>query len=257
MAYKEDYSKMDGVWRTVGGRRIFIKTGQTLTEAMRESGKFQKNKNQSKKTKIDDLKQEKERIENEYNEMRKRLSEKLQELAKERKFSDEETDKLREKINSLEEELEKINKKLKKEEFKIEKEKIGKLISDLENKYTPENIKHEFYSENLKFNFEYYLDEDDSYYNKAIGIIALDIISKELGLETSNSPYSFSSYAFKKGEEITWGSKPMDSYRLSDHWNFQSRGEIHCRLSNTKEYTQKLILAKYNGKTYDIIKEWD
>ena len=30
----------DGVWRTVGGRRIFIRNGQGLAEAMRESGKF-------------------------------------------------------------------------------------------------------------------------------------------------------------------------------------------------------------------------
>lgn len=30
----------DGVWRTVGGRRIFIKEGQSLSEAMRNSGKF-------------------------------------------------------------------------------------------------------------------------------------------------------------------------------------------------------------------------
>lgn len=29
-----------GVWRTVSGRRIFIKDGQSLTDAMRESGKF-------------------------------------------------------------------------------------------------------------------------------------------------------------------------------------------------------------------------
>ena len=29
-----------GVWRTVGGRRIFIKDGQPLEEAMKESGKF-------------------------------------------------------------------------------------------------------------------------------------------------------------------------------------------------------------------------
>ena len=29
-----------GVWRTVGGRRIFIKDGQSLSDAMRKSGKF-------------------------------------------------------------------------------------------------------------------------------------------------------------------------------------------------------------------------
>ena len=30
-----------GVWRTVGGRRIFIKDGQDLASAMKESGKFE------------------------------------------------------------------------------------------------------------------------------------------------------------------------------------------------------------------------
>lgn len=34
----------DGVWRTVGGRRIFIKDGQSLTEAMKDSGKFESKK---------------------------------------------------------------------------------------------------------------------------------------------------------------------------------------------------------------------
>jgi hypothetical protein len=39
MAFKIDTG---GVWRTVGGRRIFIKDGQDLQIAMRGSGKFQK-----------------------------------------------------------------------------------------------------------------------------------------------------------------------------------------------------------------------
>ena len=30
----------DGVWRTIGGRRVYIKTGQLLEDAMKESGKF-------------------------------------------------------------------------------------------------------------------------------------------------------------------------------------------------------------------------
>nr|DAP61109.1 MAG TPA: hypothetical protein [Caudoviricetes sp.] len=37
----------NGVWRTVSGRRVFIKTGQTLSDAMRESGKFEEEKNTS------------------------------------------------------------------------------------------------------------------------------------------------------------------------------------------------------------------
>lgn len=44
-----------GVWRTVGGRRIFIKDGEDLETAMKKSGKFKKseikNKDDSKKSK--------------------------------------------------------------------------------------------------------------------------------------------------------------------------------------------------------------
>ena len=47
-----------GVWRTVGGRRIFIKDGQNLVDAMKESGKFSKkqveNKNEDNKKQIID-----------------------------------------------------------------------------------------------------------------------------------------------------------------------------------------------------------
>ena len=42
-----EISKNDsgGVWRTVGGRRVFIRDGQDLTSAMKESGKFPNAKN--------------------------------------------------------------------------------------------------------------------------------------------------------------------------------------------------------------------
>lgn len=47
---KNDFNDMDGVWRTVGGRRIFIRTGQSLSDAMKKSGKFKsaKKKNEVK-----------------------------------------------------------------------------------------------------------------------------------------------------------------------------------------------------------------
>lgn len=32
--------ELDGVWRTIGGRRVFIRKGQDLSSAMKESGKF-------------------------------------------------------------------------------------------------------------------------------------------------------------------------------------------------------------------------
>ena len=38
--YASDDDSAGGVWRTIGGRRIFIKDGQDLASAMKESGKF-------------------------------------------------------------------------------------------------------------------------------------------------------------------------------------------------------------------------
>lgn len=52
-SYKEKFRDEDGVWRTIGGRRVFIRTGQSLSDAMKKSGKF--------KTKITE--QEKQNIE--------------------------------------------------------------------------------------------------------------------------------------------------------------------------------------------------
>ena len=39
----------DGVWRTVKGRRIFIRNGEDLETAMRNSGKFNKSQNSNRK----------------------------------------------------------------------------------------------------------------------------------------------------------------------------------------------------------------
>jgi len=46
---------LGGVWRTIGGRRVFIKNGQSLEDAMRESGKFSRvSKNQELYKKVDE-----------------------------------------------------------------------------------------------------------------------------------------------------------------------------------------------------------
>ena len=47
----------DGVWRTIGGRRVFIKEGQSLSDAMKESGKFpSKNKKIKSEERIKEIK---------------------------------------------------------------------------------------------------------------------------------------------------------------------------------------------------------
>lgn len=41
---KKDYE--NGIWRTIGGRRVFIRKGQDLSSAMKESGKFKTKMNE-------------------------------------------------------------------------------------------------------------------------------------------------------------------------------------------------------------------
>lgn len=50
----------NGVWRTIGGRRIFIKDGEDLKTAMKNSGKF-KSANKKEENDLDKVK----RIQNE------------------------------------------------------------------------------------------------------------------------------------------------------------------------------------------------
>lgn len=55
----------NGVWRTVGGRRIFIKEGQDLASAMKESGKFSKKKDELyEKDEVDEIENDIKSIKN-------------------------------------------------------------------------------------------------------------------------------------------------------------------------------------------------
>lgn len=57
------YDESEGVWRTIGGRRVFIREGQSLEDAMRESGKFKSAKKKEKLTNSDEDKEIKGRME--------------------------------------------------------------------------------------------------------------------------------------------------------------------------------------------------
>jgi hypothetical protein len=70
----------------------------------------------------------------------------------------------------------------------------------------------------------------------------------------SKSPYSESFYNSK---EISWGSKPEGSLRISDHWNFESNGSVHCKINTSDEYIGGIwILARYENGTYIEIKRF-
>ena len=65
------------------------------------------------------------------------------------------------------------------------------------------------------------------------------------------SPYGLSFY----NDEVGWDYKVDGSFRIADHWNFESRGKLHCQ-TTTPIKDGKWALGQFNaalGK-YEIIK---
>lgn len=68
------------------------------------------------------------------------------------------------------------------------------------------------------------------------------------------SPYSQTYY---DTDNISWEHKPEGSLRISDHWNFESKGKKHCELYNVNSYIENnWILAQYKEGKYHILKEF-
>lgn len=128
--------------------------------------------------------------------------------------------------------------KLGESENKLNKEE-GKLINLISCIDTTKKIK----------DISNFVKAIDRYYdNESVleEIYKFDVINK--------SPYSNSYY---NSNNIGWDSKPEGSLRLSDHWNFESNGEVHCKLDSTEEYIQKTLLCEYHNGYYHVIKNFD
>ncbi len=81
------------------------------------------------------------------------------------------------------------------------------------------------------------------------------IISKKT---VSKSPFSDSTYFHRKNQSIDWGTKPENSYRLADHWNWKQgfnedyTDAIHCPLKDGKHSSERMICIQKNG-AYEIL----
>jgi len=66
------------------------------------------------------------------------------------------------------------------------------------------------------------------------------------------SPWSNSFYS---SEDISWNSKPDGSFRVSDHWNFETKGKKHCLTDGPVKNHTNFSLGKFNQKTgkYNIL----
>lgn len=67
----------------------------------------------------------------------------------------------------------------------------------------------------------------------------------------SKSPFSLSFYDVESGQK-TWDHTPLDSHRISDHWNFRARGATHCPTDVPVE-NKVWALGKWDGTQYVIL----
>lgn len=105
-------------------------------------------------------------------------------------------------------------------------------------------------SKNVNKLLEYYKIDNSKTWGLLLDeLVKLIEIAEKENLVISCSPYSFSFYAHKTNEEITWGYKPQNSYRLSDHWNFESNDEIHCITKD--KIKNKITIKKFNNGIYE------
>ena len=128
-------SDLGGVWRTVGGRRIFIKDGQDLASAMKESGKFLSKEEKAEKSVL--IRRERDKI-----------AKKLRRKG----LSEEDYKKLKEEKDRLTEEKSKLDKDLTEEDLKNARHRIEQ--RENESKLPKINIENEEKSFNNLMNSE-------------------------------------------------------------------------------------------------------
>ncbi len=87
-------------------------------------------------------------------------------------------------------------------------------------------------------------------------------LRKKVLLEINNpSPYNrYTSGSFYDCNDKNWDYTPDGSLRVSDHWNFYSRGSIHCVTDVANEaLTDKWTIARYDAKreVYVVLSTFD
>ena len=100
------FDEEDGVWRTVGGRRIFIRDGEDLETAMKKSGKFKNVKSISKDGKEEEIKklqEEYDSIKSMFDPRKAELRDKIEALKEGKSVEEYKRDKLEREKRSKEE----------------------------------------------------------------------------------------------------------------------------------------------------------
>lgn len=239
----------EGAWRTISGRRIFIKDGQSLTEAMKNSGKFNNNVKDRLKKQVNGK--------NDNNMTEKEINEKIDELEKNienKKFLEarkdrEELRKLKDKLDSREEKsyLEKVALQMEKEKFE------QKIISNIK---TEEQLKTEARNKvSDKIQLKAQENSDNTY--KAFTSDERDAID----YYTMDGYYDVNEYLkgnysdFSNGEEIkTKIDSAINKYKMDDDYTLY-RGVDKKAVSKLKigdEYSENGYLSTSLDKKIGI-----
>lgn len=242
-----------GVWRTVGGRRIFIKDGQDLASAMKESGKFNK-KSLSKEEKAEKSVLLKEEREN--------LREKLNKGG----LPKEEYDKISKKIKQITEQKKELDNELTQWDLRDAKERIERkrretstednLNEDkIYNKLVKENDKHleEELKNNLinieKFEEEYGIDE------QVIHDMPNKVMDKINEMYNNNeiSDYVYENYVNNYNEKI---SRIMNE---KGYETYMHQGNIYYSMLPKAKKVYDSILDELNKRNlnYKISRSWN
>lgn len=95
------------------------------------------------------------------------------------------------------------------------------------------------------------LYRNEHYFNYRLAFPIFKHIFENWGDKYFNSKSSKSIYS----KPTDWGFKLDGTERVSDHWNFYTRGSYHCRTSTPVENNTHYTLARYNKSTglFDVI----
>ena len=213
----------NGVWRTVGGRRIFIKEGQDLASAMKESGKFGKKEGSEKQ----------KQLEKEINDIQTRINEieESRDYMFGNKKLNEELDNLLEKRTKLQKNL--LDEKAKNDKTMIQDKELRDYIYDYTNgdyaiacnytRYLANGLSENeaFEKTNDYQNSGIYKISNKEFENK---IRLTRELSKEIDNQNENSKllirfektqvdeyYNDVSKQYKVGEELNWGIRSTSS----------------------------------------------
>ena len=245
--------EIGGVWRTVGGRRIFIKDGQDLASAMKESGKF--NKGLSKEEKAEKsvlLKQRRE-------ELRKKINK--------GGLSKEEYDKTKEEIKKITEQKKQLDEELTDDDLKEARHRIEKREYEKKQSKINKKEENEVYKKLVKENDENLIKElnlelrDVEKFEEEYGISEqyLDELSTKT-MEKINNMYdngNISDYVYENYID-NYNEKISSIMSEKGYEPYEHQGKIYYSMIPKAKKSYDEIIAELDNRNlkYKVSNSW-